>query len=139
MPLSLIVLVNRELTEQRGGHGVGAVASLRFGEKSARDLCSAQSDITDDPSRYGIGDDIHARDRCGVIGDARGAEGMAADPGARAELGGAALDHAPGIDAVHSRYGERSGAAGGGAEEGALAADADAGRLDIRVERASRL
>jgi hypothetical protein len=30
-------------------------------------------------------------------GDARGAEGMAADPGARAELGGAALDHAPGV------------------------------------------
>jgi hypothetical protein len=30
---------------------------------------------------------------------------MAADPGARAELGGAALDHAPGVDAVHSRYG----------------------------------
>jgi hypothetical protein len=46
-------------------------------------------------------------------------EGMAADPGARAKLGGAALDHAPGVDAVHGRGGERAGAAGGGAEEGA--------------------
>ena len=29
---------------------------------------------------------------------------MAADPGARAELGGAALDHAPGIDPIHSLW-----------------------------------
>ena len=53
-----------------------------------------------------------------IGGDARGAEGMAADPDA--ELGGAALDHAPGVDAVHGRGGERSGATDGGAEEGAL-------------------
>ena len=49
-------------------------------------------------------------------GDARGAEGMAADPGARAELGGAALDHAPGVDAVHSLCGEITGAANSRAE-----------------------
>ena len=47
----------------------------------------------------------------------------------RAEIGGAALDHAPGIDPVHRLFGQRAGAAGGGAEEGALAAVADAGRL----------
>jgi hypothetical protein len=47
-------------------------------------------------------------------------KGMAADPGARAEVGGAALDHAPGVDAVHSIYSERAGAADGGAEEGDL-------------------
>ena len=35
-----------------------------------------------------------------IGGDARGAEGMAADPGARAELGGAALDRGP---ANHSK------------------------------------
>jgi hypothetical protein len=55
-----------------------------------------------------------------IGGDARGAEGMAADPGARAELGGATLDHAPGVDPVHRFVRQRAGAAGGGAEEGAL-------------------
>ena len=39
---------------------------------------------------------------------------------ARAEIGGAALDHAPGVDAVHRLVGQRAGAADGGAEEGAL-------------------
>ena len=63
--------------------------------------------------------------------DARGAEGMATDPRARAELGGAALDHAPRIDAVHRLVGQRAGAADGGAEEGGLAAVADARRLYI--------
>jgi hypothetical protein len=33
---------------------------------------------------------------------------MAADPGSRAEVGGAALDHAPGVDAVH-RFSEAGG------------------------------
>ena len=36
--------------------------------------------------------------------------------------------------AVHRLVGQRAGAAGGGAEEGALAVVADAGRLDIGVE-----
>jgi len=31
---------------------------------------------------------------------------VTADPNGQAELGGAALDHAPGIDAVHSLYGQ---------------------------------
>jgi hypothetical protein len=56
------------------------------------------------------------------------------DAGARAEFGGAALDHAPGVDPVHGRGGERAGAAGGRAEEGSLARVANAGRLDIGVE-----
>jgi hypothetical protein len=59
---------------------------------------------------------------------------VAADPDAHAELGGAALHHAPGVDAVHGRGGQRAGAADGGAEEGGLAALANAGRLDIGVE-----
>jgi hypothetical protein len=47
-----------------------------------------------------------------IGGDARGAEGMAADPGARAELGGATLDHAPGVArCIFVR--QRAGAAGG--------------------------
>jgi hypothetical protein len=33
-----------------------------------------------------------------ISGDPRGAEGMAADPGTRAEVGGAALDHAISVD-----------------------------------------
>ena len=74
MSLPLIVLVHGELTEQRGGHGVGAVALLRFGEEGALDLRGAQCDIADDPSRNGIGDDIGARDRCGVIGPSVTAE-----------------------------------------------------------------
>jgi hypothetical protein len=49
-----------------------------------------------------------------IGGDARGAEGMAADPGSRAELGGAALDHAPGVDPVYRFVRQRAGAARGG-------------------------
>jgi hypothetical protein len=41
MPLSLIVLVHRELTEQRDGQGIGAVALLRLGEKRALNLRGA--------------------------------------------------------------------------------------------------
>jgi len=69
-----------------------------------------------------------------IGGDARGAEGMAADFDARAEIGGAALDHAPSVDPVHRLFRQRAGAASGGAEQGSLAAVADAGRLDISVE-----
>jgi hypothetical protein len=46
----------------------------------------------------------------------------------------AALNHAPGVDAVHRFVGQRAGAAGGGAEQGCLAGVAETGRLDISVE-----
>jgi hypothetical protein len=45
-----------------------------------------------------------------------------------------ALDHAPGIAAVHWFLGERAGAAGDGAEEGSFASIANAGGLYIGVE-----
>ena len=41
MPLSLIVLVHRELTEKRDGYGIREVALLRSGEKCALDLRGA--------------------------------------------------------------------------------------------------
>ena len=66
-----------------------------------------------------------------IGGDAGRAEGVAADPHSHAEAAGAALDHAPGVDAVHSRYGERVGAADSRAEEGGLATITNAGRLDM--------
>src|SRR5580704_7756570 len=69
-----------------------------------------------------------------IGGDSRGAKGVAANPRAHAETTGAALDHAPGVDSVHRFVRQRAGAAGGGAEEGSLAAVADAGRLNIRVD-----
>jgi hypothetical protein len=36
-----------------------------------------------------------------VSGDPRGPKGVAADPALHAELGRAALNHAPGVDAIH--------------------------------------
>ena len=51
-----------------------------------------------------------------------------------AQLGRPPLDHAPGVDAVHRLFRQRAGAASGGAEQGGLAAVAEAGRLDISVE-----
>ena len=54
---------------------------------------------------------------------------MATDPDARAEIGGAALDHAPGVDAVDRLIRQRTGAAGGRAEQGSLAVVADAAAL----------
>jgi hypothetical protein len=68
MPLSLIVLVHRELTEKRDGHRVGPVALLRLGEERALDLCSAQGDVADDPSLCGVGDYVHPRGPAGLIG-----------------------------------------------------------------------
>src|SRR6266446_6614873 len=50
-----------------------------------------------------------------------------------AQRRGAALDHAVGVDAVHGVFGERPVMPHGGAEEGALAAVADAGRVEIGV------
>ena len=69
-----------------------------------------------------------------IGGDACGAERMAADLAARAEIGGAALDHAIGVDTVHRFVRRRAGAPSRRAEEGSLAAVADSGRLDISVE-----
>jgi hypothetical protein len=69
-----------------------------------------------------------------IGGDARGAESMAANPNSRAEIGGAALNHTPGVNAVHRLFRQRVCAANGGAEEGALAVVADAGDLDVSVK-----
>jgi hypothetical protein len=69
--------------------------------------------------------------------DPRGAKGMAADPYASAEIGGAALDHAPGVDAVHRRFGQHAGAADGGAEQGGLAASCREGPRQFPAERGS--
>jgi subtilisin family serine protease len=55
-----------------------------------------------------------------IGGDAGCPEGVAADLDLEAEVGGAALDHAPGIDPVHRRGRERAGAADGRAEQGGL-------------------
>src|ERR1700722_15909069 len=46
--------------------------------------------------------------------DARGAKRVATDPNARPEIGSAALDHAPGVDAVHRLFGQHAGASHGG-------------------------
>ena len=62
------------------------------------------------------------------------AEGMAADPDPRPEIGGAALDHSPGVDAVHRLFGQRADAAGGGAEQESLAFVADAGGLNVSIK-----
>jgi hypothetical protein len=69
-----------------------------------------------------------------IGGDASGAEGMTADADSRAEIGGAALDHAPGVDAVHRVFRQRVGPANSGAEQGGLAVVADAGGLDVGVQ-----
>ena len=68
-----------------------------------------------------------------IGGDSRCPKSMAADPDPHAEIGGAALDHAPGVDAVHRFVGQHVGAAGGGAEQGSLAVLADAGGLDVGI------
>jgi hypothetical protein len=69
-----------------------------------------------------------------VSGDPRSAKSVAADPALHAELGGAALDHAPGVNAVHHGCGERASATGCGAEEGGLFFLPDAGRIDVGVQ-----
>src|SRR5216684_1608722 len=46
----------------------------------------------------------------------------------------AALDHAVGIDAVHGLVREHAAVPHGGAEEGTLAAVADTGGVEIRIE-----
>jgi hypothetical protein len=51
-----------------------------------------------------------------------------------AELGGAALDHALGVDAMHDVAVELAVAAAGGAEQGALAVAGDAGGADVFIQ-----
>jgi hypothetical protein len=68
--------------------------------------------------------------------DARRAKSVTSDLDAHAEIGGAALNRAPRVDAVHRRLGQRASTADGGAEEGAFALIAYAGRLDVGVEMA---
>jgi hypothetical protein len=51
------------------------------------------------------------RDPCGM-------ESVAADTNMRTEIGGAALDHAPGIDAVHLPFGQDASTSSSGSEEG---------------------
>ena len=75
---------------------------------------------------------IFERAACFEVGRYPGrSERMAPDPDSRAEIGSAALDHAPGVDTVHRLEGELAGTAGGRAEERALAGVADARRLHI--------
>jgi len=69
-----------------------------------------------------------------VGGNACCPEGMAADLDLHAEVGGAALDHAPGIHPVHRCGRECAGASYRGAEQGALRLVADAGGAQIFVE-----
>jgi len=52
--------------------------------------------------------------------DARGAERVAANLALNAQIGGASLDHAPGVDAVHRGRCERAGAAGPERKRGVL-------------------
>src|SRR6266852_1904942 len=59
VPLSLIVLVHRELTEKYDRHRVRAVALLRLREERALYLRSAQGNVADDTSRRGVGDDVY--------------------------------------------------------------------------------
>lgn len=58
---ALIASIDGELSEQRDGQRIGAIAPLRLGEKGALDLRGAQSDIAGNPSRGRIGDHIDAR------------------------------------------------------------------------------
>ena len=74
-----------------------------------------------------------------IRGDPCGAKSMAADPNSHPEIGGAALNHAPGVDAVHRLIRRRVGAAGGRAEQGTLAVVADAGGLDVGIKVRLRL
>jgi hypothetical protein len=59
---------------------------------------------------------------------------MAADPHPHPEIIGAALDHAPGVDAVHRFFRQYASATGGRAEQGSLAVLTDAGGLDVGFE-----
>src|SRR5208337_4699126 len=78
---------------------------------------------------------IFERAACFEVGRYPGrSERMAPDPDSRAEIGSAALDHAPCVDTVHRLVGQRAGATGGGAEQGSLAVVADDGGLNVGIK-----
>ena len=54
MALALKPAIDRQLSEQRRGQRVGAVALLRLGQKRALDLGGAQSDIAGNQRRLAI-------------------------------------------------------------------------------------
>lgn len=60
IPLSLIIRVDCELSEQGGGRGIGPIALMRLRQASALDLRSVKRDIVDDPACRGVGYDINA-------------------------------------------------------------------------------
>jgi hypothetical protein len=66
-------------------------------------------------------------------------EAVAADLDLHAELRGATLNHAPGIDAVHRRRSERAGAADSRAEQGTFVVAGDAGGTNVLVEEGFEL
>ena len=70
-----------------------------------------------------------------IRGDPGRPKCVAANPHARSEIGGASLDHAPGVDAVHRLFGQDAGAADRRAEEGSLAVVADFRGVDVGGSR----
>jgi len=68
MTPALKPLVDRELAEQGRGYRIGAVASLRLGQKCALDLRGAQGDIADDASGLGVVENVYARGAAELIG-----------------------------------------------------------------------
>lgn len=72
--------------------------------------------------------------RVQVDGDPGGPKRMAIDPALQAHRGGAALDHAVGVDPVHGVLGQRAAVPHGRAEEGGLAAVPQCGGVEIGVQ-----
>ena len=62
MALSMMGLVDRQLTQQRRRHGVGLVALMGLGEELAFNLGGAQSHVARDQFRIGVADDARSRD-----------------------------------------------------------------------------
>src|SRR6266851_7215679 len=69
-----------------------------------------------------------------IGGDARRPEHMAPELDPEPGFGGAAADHAIGVDAVHRRVAEAAGPAERAAEEGGLAVVTDAGRHKVVID-----
>ena len=65
--LPLIVLIDRQLSEEQRRDRIGAIALLRLGKIRALDLRSAQGDVADNPSVRRIGDDGHSREIVGLV------------------------------------------------------------------------
>jgi hypothetical protein len=71
--------------------------------------------------------------------DSGGPEGVAADLDLHAELGRAALDHAPSVYPVHCRLRKRAGAADCGAEQGALGVPDHVGGTEVFIKEGFEL